>query len=1087
MTRARSSWRHAPRGVRQSLVLLACSVGLAGRSVAQPTTTAAVDQRLYAGLSWRNVGPFRAGRVGAVSGAIGQPGTFYAGYPGGGLWKTTSAGQTWYPVFDAITAVSSIGAVEVAPSDPNIVYVGTGDMITGGTLDQGNGVYRSSDAGKSWQHIGLEASRHIQTMLVDPRNPDVVMAGVLGDHVKKSDVRGVYRSTDGGRNWTRTLFIDDETGIAKLARAFDVPDIIFATTSRHYAPPGYAVGSFRSWQLGVSGRPASDTARTGTAIYKSTDGGVTWTPLATRGLPKLDGRTTLAVAMGTNAQRVYLITNSALYRSDDGGGSWTQMAADDERIHNGQGGYSCGVYVDPKNPDVVYTLNTAAYKSVDGGKTFTGLKGAPGGDDPQQWWIDPTNGQRMLAGYDQGATISLDGGATWSSWYNQSTEQLYHVSADNAFPYFLYTTQQDAGAIRTRSRGNLGAVTMFDWNPVNGWEWGTVLPDPLDPNTVYASGNGLVKISYPSEQWISVSPAIDPAAKARTTSSQPLAFAPWNQRELIAGFNFVTTTTDGGVHWTRISGELGIPKGMDSTNAANTLGGRGAIESLSASRVGRGVIWVGTNNGLIHVTRDEGKTWADVSIADLPNPRRANISSIEASPLVAGTAYAAIEYLRTGDHTPYVYRTRDFGKTWTKIVNGLPTDEVSGSFVRVVRPDPKKAGLLFAGTESGMHVSFDDGDHWQSVQRNLPNSPVRDLTVKDNDLIIATHGRGLWILDDIAMLRQLTPAVAAERAHLFEPGVAIRTRRNVGANTPLPPEIPHALNPADGVAIDYWLATAPTGEITLDVLDAAGTIVRHLSSTTSAAVDEASKPPHPNFWIAPATPMSARAGTNRVYWDLRHDAPPAFTHSFEINANPGLTPTSPEGALAPPGVYTLRLTVDGARYTRTVSVRNDPRSRTSALALAAQHALLLRIADGMRASWDGQARASALRTGVKGASIAGPSTDVATAIATYSAKLDSLLGAETARGPGRGSNTQTFRAINGALAAQLIAQDNADLAPTPSMLAAWVATCKDLARAITALERLGGAELDALNATLSRQGAPLVAHPAGGANRRPPC
>ncbi len=608
--------------------------------------------------------------------------------------------------------------------------------------------------------------------------------------------------------------------------AFDAPDVIFATSMRHYVPANYGQERLRTWQFGSA--PLAPGERNGTSIYKSTDGGLTWHELTGTGLPKLSGRMAIAVAIGTNAQRLYVISDAGLWRSDDGGATWRQMAADDSRIGNGQGGYSAGVYVDSKNPDVVYTLSTSTYKSTDGGKTFTGFRGAPGGDDAQQMWIDPTNGQRILMGYDQGLIVSLDGGGTWSSWYNQSTEQVYHVSADNSFPYWLYAAQQDAGAIRTRSRGNNGAITMFDWNGVNGWEWGTVVADPLNPNTVYASGSGIVKISYPSEQWMNVSPAIDPAVKARGTSSMPLVWAPWNQHELIAGLNFVTTTIDGGAHWTRISPDLGLPAGIDSATLDKTPNGRGAIESLSASRVATGMIWAGSSNGLIHLTRDGGKTWSDVSIAGLKTPRRSNVSAIEASPFDAGSAYAAIESLREGDLAPHLYRTRDFGKSWTAINNGLPSGEAGGSFTRVVRADPVKRGLLFAGTESGVHVSFDDGDHWTPLQQNLPNSPVRDLAIKGNDLIAATHGRGLWILDDISMLRQVAAAHAAESARLYAPGNTVRVRRNVSWNTPMQPEIPHALNPPQGVIVDYWLAAAPTDPITLDVLDSAGALVRHL-------------------------------------------------------------------------------------------------------------------------------------------------------------------------------------------------------------------------------------------------------------------
>ncbi|MGH7656256.1 MAG: WD40/YVTN/BNR-like repeat-containing protein [Gemmatimonadaceae bacterium] len=1046
---------------------------LAGALAAPLSAQQTIEPNQYGALTWRNVGPFRGGRVGAVTGVIGEPGTFYAGFPGGGVWKTTSAGQTWYPIFDSIKDVSSVGAIEVAPSDPNVIYVGTGDQITGGTLDQGNGVYKSADAGKTWQHLGLEQTRHISSIVVDPHDPNVVLIGALGEAMRKNDARGVFRSTDGGRTWAKTLYIDDATGVAKLARAFDVPDVIFATTMPHYAPPDYAQDRIRTSQLGATPAGAS-------GVYKSTDGGVTWHQLSGGGLPaQLTGRMAIAVAMRTNAQRVYLVTNNALWRSDDGGTTWRHMDPTDDRIRNGQGGYNRGVDVDPQNPDVVYTLSTATYKSIDGGNTFTGFRGAPGGDDAQAMWIDPTNGRRILLGYDQGLIVSLDGGDNWSSWYNQSTEQVYHVSTDNSFPYWVYAAQQDAGAIRTRSRGNNGAITMFDWGSVNGWEWGTVVADPLNPNYVYASGGGIVKISYPSEQWINVSPAIDPAAKARATSSMPLIWAPWDQHELIAGLNFVTTTIDGGAHWTRISGDLGVPPGLDSAALSKTVNGRGAIESLAASSVARGVIWTGSSNGLIHVTRDEGKTWADVSIPGIPNARRANISAIDASTHDAGTAYVAIEYLRQGDYAPYLYRTRDFGKTWTKIVNGMPTGEAGGSFTRVIRTDPVRRGLLFAGTESGVHVSFDDGDHWQSLQQNLPDTPVRDITIKGNDLVIATHGRGIWILDDISMLRQLAATQVAERAHLYAPGEAVRVRRNTSADTPMPPDIPHALNPMQGAIIDYWLAAAPSGVVTLDVLDAGGKLVRHLSSAPQAPLPEAARPPHPNFWIAPPFVLPASAGENRTHWDLRYDDPPAFSHSFEINANPGLTPASPQGALAMPGEYTLRLTVDGRAYTQKVKVKNDPRSRAGALALAAQHALLMKITDGIHASWDGDQQAVALRAAAVKAAGADAPPEVKAAIAAFTAKVDAVAGGGGGRGFGRGGAAQpTFRGVNGALIGQLNAQDNADLAPNGPMMAAFAATCKELAATDARWTRVAGADLAALNTTLTKNGLAAVAAPA---------
>ena len=1064
------------------------AVGIAFASIVAATPVeraVSIDPHLFAGLTWRNIGPFRGGRISAVSGAIGQPGVFYAGLPAGGVWKTTSAGQTWFPVMDDVKEASSVGAVEVAPSDPNVIYAGMGDLITGGGVNEGNGVYKSTDAGKTWRHMGLDATKQIPSLLVDPRDPNTVLVAAQGDVHVKSDSRGVFRSTDGGTSWTRTLAVEDSTGIQKLARANDVPNVVFATTVRHFtAIPG------------VPPRPATPpdtTIRPQTRVYRSADGGVTWREMAGAGVPRIAGRTSIAVAMHTNGARVFLVTNSGLYRSDDGGANWRQMAKDDSRIRNGQGGYNCGVYVSPDNPDVVYTLSTSSYKSVDGGNTFTGFKGAPGGDDPQQLWIDPTNGDRMLMGLDQGAVVTLDGGANWSSWYIQSTEQIYHLNIDNSFPYWVYGTQQDAGAIRTRARGNLGAITMFDWNTISGWEWGTILPDPLDVNTIYSSGSGILKISNPGETWINVSPAADPAMKLRTTISQPIAFAPWNKHMLVAAFQSVMATTDGGAHWKALSGDLCARSDTLTAPAAPGSGAAPAcaIESMSLSPVAAGMIWVGSNNGRIRVTRNAGTTWDDASIPGLPFPARAEVLAVEASNFDPATAYAAVDLHRIGDYAPYLFRTHDYGKTWTKIVTDLPVNQANGSFARVIRNDTKKAGLLFAGTESGVFVSFDDGDHWQSLMQNLPNTSYRDMRIKDNDLIVATYGRGFWVLDDFSMLRQISSATATEPAHLFKPGDAYRLRRNVGADTPLPPEVPHALNPADGVIIDYWLAQAPGSDITLDVLDASGASVRHLSSAPMPPVNEAARPPNPNFWLAAPAPLPKRAGTNRTNWDLRYDEPLALSHSFEINANPGRTPASPEGPLALPGVYTLKLMVDGRTYSQAVTVRGDPRSPATPAALGAQHAFQMQLVDGLRSSFEGRRLALALRDALRGAVPAGAQPelgDLATRAAALSAQLDTVAGLDATRG----ARTQTgvpipsFSGLNNTLASRLNAQDLGDLAPTPAVLSAYRATCKDLATLLIAWQRISTTELGGFNTALTARGRAALALPAS-ALKPPSC
>ena len=1064
---SRSSISLRPLGLSLLFVLL---------GAAPAGTRGPVPPSLLSGFEWRNLGPFRAGRVAAVSGAIGQPGVYYIGLPLGGVWKTTSAGETWTPIFDSITEASSVGAVEVAPSDPNVIYVGMGDLITGGGINEGNGVYKSNDAGRTWQHTGLDDTKQIPSILVDPKDPNLVLLAAQGDVHKKSDTRGVYRSTDGGKSWTKTLFVDDSTGAQKITWAFDRPDVMLATTVRHYAAPITGPARFGPTG-GISG---AQNAPTQTRLFKSTDEGVTWHEITGGGLPRMNGRTSVAIAMHTNALRMYLIGNFGLYRSDDGGTTWRQMDPTDKRIANGQGGYNCGIYVDPQNPDVVYTINTASYKSSDGGTTFTGFKGAPGGDDPQQLWIDPTNGQRMLLGLDQGAVVTLDGGGTWSSWYNQSTEQVYHLAVDNSYPAWVYASQQDAGAIRTRLRGNQGAITPLDWNPVPGWEWGSEAPDPLNPNIVYATGVGVFKITYPSEQWINVSPNVDPDLKGRTTISQPIAFAPWNPRELITGLNFLMATTDGGVHWTKLSPDLGFPK--DTVPTPDSLRGRpgflagGAIQSMALSSVKRGVIWVGTNNGLIKLTEDEGKTWEDVTISAIPGvASRADILAIDASHFDAATAYVALSLHTTGDYTPYFYRTRDFGKTWTLITSGCATGQPSGSFARVIREDPKQRGLLFAGTESGMYVSFDDGDHWQALQQNLPNTSYRDIVVHGNALIVGTYGRGIWVLDDISPLRQLTTAVAGEPVHLFTPGEAVRVRRNVGNDTPFPPEVPHALNAPDGALIYYSLSAPPADDITLDVLDANGSVVRHMTSAAANPVKEAAQPPEPNFWLAAPEPLGKAAGLNRANWDLRTDDPPAFSHSFEINANPGLTPASPEGPLVPPGTYTIRLTVNKTEYRQPITVVNDPRSPATTVDVQAQYGLQARILAGMRASWDGYQQVAAARAAI----VADTVSTLPAVVVTAAKTLDSTLVA-VGGNPEGGRGFVGFRAgppppptfvgVNGTLGGQINALETADMAPTPAMQAAYEATCRDLATAAATWRKINGSggAIETFNATATR-------------------
>jgi photosystem II stability/assembly factor-like uncharacterized protein len=1077
------------RLVRRCLPIVVLFGGLSGFRITPYAAAPAggpIDPSLYAGLRWRNIGPFRAGRVASVTGVIGQPGVFYMGLPAGGVWKTTSAGTTWFPVFDAVKEVAAVGSIQVAPSDPNVIYAGTGDLVQGGAINEGNGVYKSADAGKTWQHLpGLENTKNIPALLVDPKDPSLVVIAARGNVREKTDQRGVFRTTDGGRTWTRTLAVDDEIGAQSIAWAFDNPRVMLATTIRNYTPPGTIAARGGNGGGGRAALPPG--VPSGTSLYKSTDEGATWTKLPGTGLPAMTGRTTVAIAMNTNSQRMFIIGPFGLYRSDDGGESWHQATADPRIIGTN---YLNGVYVHPKNPDIVYTVGTCSYRSLDGGKTFDGYKCAPGGDDPQQLWIDPSNGDRQFLGVDQGATITLDGGQTWTSWYNQPTSQIYRISVDNSFPYWVHASQQDACAVAVRSRGELGAVTMLDWYPTPAYEFGTITADPLNPKIVYGVGwmQGIVKITYPSGQWINVAPNADTSLGLRRTGNQPLEWTATNPHELLAGYQYLMATTDGGIHWKRLSPDLGYP-GAGTPPAATAPppgGGTGAaaptggtISSISTSSVAAGVIWIGTSNGLIKVTRNHGLNWEDVT---MPNaPQGAQVTTIDASHQDPATAYVSMDAHASGDMAPYIYRTHDAGKTWTRITAGLATNQPHGSFVRVVRTDTKRAGLLFAGTESAVYVSFDDGDNWQSLMLNLPTTAFRDMLIKDNDLVVGTYGRSIWILDDFSPLRQITAAVAAQPVHLFKPGDAYRVRRNINAGTPFPPEIPHGDNPPLGAVIYYHLGSKPTGDITLDISDAAGRVVRHMSSAPIPPYPD--PPPRlPDWWLEHRKPMPTEIGTNRINWNLRYDEPPTFVHWWEhvTGAVPGDTPASPEGPLVIPGVYTLKLTVDGKSYTQQVTVKNDPRSPASAADLRAQYELQVKLYDGTRQSWEGYRQVNAMREALARVVKASPPADVATAAAAFDAKLLALAGTGIGGRGGRGAPPPppNFTSLNGtepeegavmvSMNGQLKIQDYGDMAPTETMRKGWMQGCRDMRTALTQWQGINANDLVAFNALLTK-------------------
>ena len=1082
---------------------------------------AQINPNLYAGLKWRNVGPFHGGRIASVSGVIGQPGTFYMGTPLGGIWKTTSAGVTWFPVFDQETSVDSIGAIQVAPSNPDIVYAGAGDPIQGSL---GNGMWKSTDAGKSWQHIGLEDTVKIDSILVDPTDANLVLASTLGDNSRHGG--GVYRSTDGGQTWTNVLKPADYDGTRDLEYAFDDPSVMLAATQGN--------GGFNF------GPPPGGGARAKIKppqVFKSTDEGKTWIQIK---IPPYQGRIAVAVAMHTNGQRVYIVGNniengSGLYRSDDGGVTWKHMAGKDLRISNGQGAYSCGVYVDSQNPDILYTVSTAMYRSTDGGVTFEAYKGAPGGEDYHKQWIDPTNGKRMIVGTDQGASVTLDNGETWSLWYTETISQVYHVATDNQYPYHIMGAQQDTGAVMISSRGAWGQVNFIDWSPVPSSEFGVITPDPRNPNIIYGvgygpggGGNGLVKIDMSTGQWENVAPNFGSDSTKYTSGRDfqkkfDLAFDPG---ALYVAYQCLLVSRDGAHSWTAASPDLTTAKGAPQIacgkkppqpapkpasgaapehgaapgqgNSAKPASGaapkpangaapepaRGptppepSISDFSISRVKRGVIWTVSSNGQIHNTMDHGKTWTNVSnIADVP--AHLTFNTIEAGD-DANTAYVAgriggergvtVPPSEDAD-VPLIWRTVDGGKTWTSIVNGLPADERTGSWVNSLRADPRQPGLLFAGTETTVYVSFDNGDRWQSMRQNLPSTSIRDLDVHTdhhlNDLVIATYGRGFWVLEDITPLRQIAAnaqAIGSNPVYLFEPQEAIRTRVNSNWDQPFSVEVPHVPNVPYGAIVDYYLSQEPSAPIQLQVFDAHGILIRTMTSTAPPPIEGAL---FPNYWLA--TPesraLSTHIGLNRVNWNLQYDDPPAVRHDLEdeMNSVEGATTEGPHGPQVIPGVYTLKLTVDGQVYARNVTVLNDPRAGQSPELMAAlrtQNKLTLLSVEGMKQSFEGHEEVDAVKSQLATLTKGSLPSDVAAQAKTLDASLTKIGGVIPAPGsfggfgrrPAPDPNAiKSFVDLNNEYNTMVsMMQVGLDMAPTPTQIATWESDCNSLNRTTAA-------------------------------------
>ena len=915
-----------------SLLVLLASV----RLTAGPDGAKQVDPKLFQELRWRMIGPFRGGRTLAVTGVRGKPEVFYFGSVGGGVWKTNDAGRTWKPIFDS-QPIASIGAIAVAPSDSNVIYVGSGEADMRNSISVGNGMYKSVDGGKTWSYIGLSDSRQIGRILVDPRDASKVFVAALGHAYGPNAERGVFRSNDGGRSWQKILFHDDNTGAIDLAFEPGNTKTIYAALWQTRRPP---------WNI----YPSSNGP--GSGLYRSKDGGDHWERVTGHGFPS-EGLGRIGIAFApSNPRRIYLIVDAkegGLYRSDDGGQNW-QRVSDDKRIWQ-RGWYFGEVSVDPKDPDTVYVPNTAAYKSRDGGKTFAVFRGAPGGDDYHALWIDPDDPQRMALSSDQGTLVTRNGGETWSSWYNQPTGQFYHVITDNRFPYWVYGAQQDSGSASTPSRSKYRSLNFHDWRPMEaGDENGYIAPDPLNPGVEF--GGFVARQDFNDEQVQQMPPTLAHPGEYRRTWTLPLVFSPIDPHVLYFGSQVLFRTADGGNSWQIISPDLtredpGVPPNLDPATAADApqRKRRGVIYTIGLSYVRAGEIWAGTDDGLVQLTRDEGKTWSDVTPPELTPWSK--VTHIEASHSDAATAYAAVDRHRLEDYRAHLYRTRDFGKTWQNVSNGIP----DGSFLNCVREDPIRKGLLYACTEKGVYVSFNDGDDWQPLQLNLPVTSVRDLVVYDDDLVIATFGRSFWVLDDVTPLRQIEPQVAAADAWLFRPGVAYRVRPGGDQGSPVPMDEALAPNPPDGAVLDYYLKQKSSGPVQLEILDAEGKLVRRFASNDKLRKTDPKDVQFTIHWVRDPQPLSAEAGMHRFVWDLRYPLPQSVHTTY----------WGPAGPLAAPGSYILRLTANGKSSAQPLTIKMDPRVKTPQAALVRQFDLASKLAARLREISSVMQQASELR------------------------------------------------------------------------------------------------------------------------------
>ncbi len=1019
------------------------------------------DSQLYAEMRWRMIGPFRAGRTVTCTGVPYQPNVFYVGTANGGVWKTSDYGRVWRPVFDG-QSVGSVGAVAVAPTNANIVYAGCGEGMQRPDLAIGNGVYKSTDAGETWRHMGLSDAHQIAHIVIDPKDANRLWVAVMGHPYGANAERGVFRSTDGGANWQKVLYRDENAGASDIALDPTNANTLYASLFVTRRPPWTTGGPY---------------VLPGGSLHKSTDGGTTWQRL-TQGLPADDdvvGRITLAVAP-SNPHRLYARVDArrkgaGLYRSDDAGTNW-QLVNSDARI-TGRGDDLNGIAVFPSDENTVLIASIVCWKSTDGGKSISPLKGAPGGDDYVRIWINPDNPQIIALAVDQGATITVNGGETWSSWYNQATAAFYRVSTDNRFPYWVYGGQQDSGSMGVASRSDYGAITWRDWYTVGVEEYGAVAPDPLNPDIVY--GGKVTRFDHRTKDVQNVSPLALGRGEHRFNRTAPLVFSQADKRALYFASQYLFKTTNGGKSWDTISPDLTrkdppAPPNLGAFVEADPQKGkhRGVIYAIAPSPIDANLIWAGTDCGLLHVTQDGGQTWKDVTPPDFGPWSR--VFTIEASRFDRGTAYVAMNRFRLDDWQPYIYRTRDFGKTWQKITSGIPATDSSNS----VREDPERKGLLYAATEFSIYVSFDDGEHWQSLQLNLPHISMRDIVVHKDDLVVGTHGRSFWILDDLTPLRQISEQVAASDAYLFKPQEAIRFRRSRNTDTPIPPDEAMGKNPPDGAIINYYLKAAEADPVTLEIFDSAGKLVRSYSSADALPRPDAN-PAIPAYWVRPFQPLSGQAGMHRFVWDLRRPAIRSaggeFGGGYPISAIPNDTPRGPQGPLVAPGFYSVKLTVKGRSFTQPLTVRMDPRAKTP----LTQFALTAALYQAMQQSSEALEQVRRLRAQVKELQPrAAALTDALHALDRKAAEFEG--GARGGQGFGGGSSDVANNF------AQLITQLNTlinTVDSTDELATAQVTSAASKARrAATALlarwQTLKGTDVIALNEQLKRANLPPI-------------